>query len=296
MYPLWPVTDWITEGDEYVGDSALYWLRHPATGESWLWKTVKQETHGLQRVLGFDWSERVATEVAHRLNIPCSHVELAERQGQRGVVVLNFAPWGWQMSNGSLLLPNVVPGYSASRRGEVPGYTLDAVFEALDGSVAPDGSPENVRSGQEAFAGYLVLDALIGNRDRHHDNWAVLDDPNGQRWLAPAFDQASCLGYQERESRKIELLETRSVRQWVEVGRSRHFEGRPSLLELAVDAMQRVDPAARNAWADRLASISDDEWTPMLDAVPRHLLSQVDAKFAEEVLKVNRGRLLDALA
>ena len=33
---------------------------------------------------------------------------------------------------------------------------------------------EGIQSGVEVFAGYLLLDALIGNTDRHHENWAVM--------------------------------------------------------------------------------------------------------------------------
>jgi hypothetical protein len=30
-------------------------------------------------------------------------------------------------------------------------------------------------SPQDAFVGYLVFDALIGNTDRHHENWGITD-------------------------------------------------------------------------------------------------------------------------
>ena len=38
--------------------------------------------------------------------------------------------------------------------------------------------PENVTSSNELFVGYLLLDALIVNTDRHHANWAVITSPD----------------------------------------------------------------------------------------------------------------------
>jgi hypothetical protein len=47
------------------------------------------------------------------------------------------------------------------------------------------------------MAAYLVLDALIGNTDRHHENWGILRKHTEGGWfglLAPTFDHASSLG------------------------------------------------------------------------------------------------------
>lgn len=47
------------------------------------------------------------------------------------------------------------------------------------------------------MADYLMLDALIGNTDRHHENWGILRKRTESGWqgmLAPTFDHASSLG------------------------------------------------------------------------------------------------------
>jgi hypothetical protein len=57
--------------------------------------------------------------------------------------------------------------------------------------------PEAAVRRQTQFAEYVVLDAIIGNTDRHHENWGVLRRHLGTRWvsrLAPTFDHASSLG------------------------------------------------------------------------------------------------------
>lgn len=73
-----------------------------------------------------------------------------------------------------------------------------------------------------------MLDAVIGNQDRHHDNWGVIDTQDGARYLAPAFDLASCLGYQALAERKLRDLDRGDVASWAKRGRSNQFDGRPN--------------------------------------------------------------------
>jgi hypothetical protein len=50
---------------------------------------------------------------------------------------------------------------------------------------------------KKQFAEYLMLDAIIGNTDRHHENWGILRRKIKNKWysrLAPTFDHASSLG------------------------------------------------------------------------------------------------------
>jgi hypothetical protein len=50
----------------------------------------------------------------------------------------------------------------------------------------------------EWWAGTLTFDALIGNVDRHAENWGLLRDTSIEKgWrLAPAFDNGTSLGYE----------------------------------------------------------------------------------------------------
>jgi serine/threonine protein kinase HipA of HipAB toxin-antitoxin module len=61
------------------------------------------------------------------------------------------------------------------------------------------------------LAAYLVFDALIGNTDRHHENWGLCyraDASTKTRTLdvAPSFDHASSLGRELVDTRRSELL------------------------------------------------------------------------------------------
>lgn len=294
------VTDWVALREEPRGATTKDWLLPPGSGDrdpEWLWKEVSVETSGLYRELGQDWGERVAVEVANLLAVPAARVDLGRRDGKRGVVCRSFASdraGDPALTNASELLPNVVAGYDPHKTGESPGYTLDAVIELLTDVEAPDGSDPVVPDGRSAFAGVLLLDALIANRDRHHDNWGLVQTSEGVARLAPAFDQACCLGYQANEDDKKRRLDEDRVREWAERGRSNQFEGHPNLVDLAVEALGRIPAGASAFWIARLKSVTLHDMESVVRRVPDELMSQVDRTFAIRVMDVNRRRILDA--
>lgn len=49
---------------------------------------------------------------------------------------------------------------------------------------------------KHALAKTLTFDALIGNTDRHQDNWEVIEDFSGKRRLTPIFDNGTSMGHE----------------------------------------------------------------------------------------------------
>lgn len=62
-----------------------------------------------------------------------------------------------------------------SRAKHREGHTLTNIQRALrDLNPPPDQEELKHLAAYDVFCGYLVLDALVANRDRHDHNWAVL--------------------------------------------------------------------------------------------------------------------------
>lgn len=303
VYPLIDVTDWGAVGPEVLGTKRKQWLEHPDGGK-WLFKVVRSKIMGggELRVFGEDWSEKAAREIGLLVGVPVPEVHLARRttaagEVQRGSLVRSFLGGDEALAHGNELLGRADPSYDRDRTREVAGYTLKAVWVALDGFGPPSGMSAPISTAAEAFAGYLVFDALIANTDRNHENWAAVMPLRGQPRLAPSFDHATSLGFQEPADRKHAwLTDTHgdAVRRWIEKGQSSHFEGKPGLVELACAAMGRVPAAVAAYWRERVASLSPDAWRATIDTVPADLLSQPDRTFASEIVRLNRERLLDA--
>ncbi|MEO3855594.1 hypothetical protein [Acrocarpospora sp. B8E8] len=288
---------------EAAGMDEKVWLADPATSELWLYKPVTRHQNWAERnldpVQGENWAEKITSELARRLGVPAAAIEMAQRLGTPGCISLNLVPPGWEMQPGTVLLSEIVPGYDPTPRGGHHGHTLDNIQRVLDGYCAPLGwtrLPAGFNA-FDVFAGYVVFDAWIANRDRHSENWAVLRGPlgGGPPSLSPSYDHASCLGYHLTQRRLEEIINGRGVG-WFATRRDsayRYEDGMSqTLVEFAHSALRAASASARDHWLDRLAAVDSHEWASIVHATPE--MSEVARSFVVELLETNRRRLLDA--
>jgi hypothetical protein len=198
------------------------------------------------------------------------------------------------LEHGNELLARVDPTYDidAARRNQ--GYTVAAVRMSLDG-VGPPPSNHDLEqlSGFDVWTGYVVLDAWVAGRDRHHENWAAVRDLES-RWLAPSFDHGNALGFQETDERRAQLTEQPNrLLTWAKRGRSHHFAERPTLVSVAREALDLASPEATTLWRARLDAIEGQPVQELLAKVPSHLLSESSRRFCLGLLQLNRKRVLD---
>ena len=198
--------------DEQAGSKRKFWSNDD-DGHRMLFKYGRPGT-------GENWAEKIAAEVADLLMVPHAQVELAEFEGERGIVSYDVTE-GLErgaLVHGNELLTWTSPGYDMGSTFRNVQHTLARVLDALarDFIYAPRGHscPVGLERGVEVFVGYLLLDALIGNTDRHHQNWAVLVPYHApgvklRAELSPSFDHASSLGRELPEARQRELLSGR---------------------------------------------------------------------------------------
>lgn len=152
------------------------------------------------------------------------------------------------------------------------------------------------------FVGYLLLDALIGNTDRHHENWGMLssNDPAVYRsFLAPTFDHASSLGRNEPLEKKRERLITNdrnySVEGYADRAISAFYDSEGDTLSVFSAFQQAIDrkPEAAMGWLDRLRSLENESFDDLLARLPSERISEVSVAFARRMLEYNRDRLLE---
>ena len=169
-FPVLQVQPGEVTSDEALGSKTKFWFRRDA--ERWLFKEARGGT-------GEDWAEKVASDVARLIGINAATVELADYEGRRGCASLSFA----YREKGDVLIHG-----NEILAGMVLGYDITAAI----GKLFPQA--ELNRAVLTTLAGYLVFDALIGNTDRHHENWAILlRAPTSILEVAPTFDHASSL-------------------------------------------------------------------------------------------------------
>ncbi len=287
------VSAWEPAGEEQLGTKPKQWLRD-AADHLWLWKeaTFNCDRDGLTYRKGDDWAEVVAGRVGLELGVPVAVVELATRGDVFGVISRKVLDEVEALSHGNELLAGL--GIETRNAHDRAGYTLASVRAVLD-DVGPPAEHEGLSTAFDWFAGYLVLDCLVGNTDRHQDNWGVIGGRAGRR-LAPSFDHASCLGFLLSDERRRMHLATPDPNQSVSAyaGRAKSkFADQPTLLHVALDALGMASTEARRHWraaVERLPEISE-----IIVQVPEDRMSDPAKQFATALFHENHRFLSHGL-
>lgn len=255
---------------------------------------------------GENWAEKVACEICALLAIPHAHYEFAIWQGREGVVTESFLPADYDYVPANVVLSRLMPEYRGWKRFQARQHTV-RIFLTLgaDASIKlPVGYDVSkaIRRADDLMVGYLLLDALIGNSDRHGENWGFVVRVGSppRILLAPTFDHASSLGRNETDARRRGRLTTRdrgySVEAYAERTRSGFFAtpaARRTMTTLeAFEAAARMRPKAARCWVEALSDLGEPDFASIFDQVPTHLITTPARDFALRMLAFNRERLL----
>lgn len=291
-YPVVRIhAEWRPE-TEPMGSKTKFWFRRqddPAGGD-WLFKYPRPGT-------GEHWAEKIAAEVASLLDIGHANVELARFGDDRGSMSKSFARDGWELHHGNQMLEISVDGYDAAGSFRQTSHTLENIWKAVEHAFGH----EAAQRAKCAIAEHLVLDAVIGNTDRHHENWGVLRRRTGDDWaqvVAPSFDHASSLGRELRDDRREQLRLEDRVGFYAEKARgavywSENDRRAPSPVELVRQATLR-DPGIFGPALTRLDNLDDGSVEDVVGRVPDGWMSPAARAFAIALMRHNLERLRDA--
>ena len=294
LFPIIDVPDNAAEAQEAMGTKFKFWYRHPEL-DNCLFKLARPET-------GEDWSEKIAAELAGLLGLPHAIYELATWLGQPGIISPRFLPKSTALIHGNDILAGQVSSYPKSQGYRLSQHTLSLVLQALTkpGLRLPLqwSPPSGISEAVSVFVGYLMLDAWIGNGDRHHENWGfVVQLPDGIPHLAPTYDHASCLGRELLDAKRIERLQNQTVEKYAERSRSAFYrqesDKRPMSTLEVFRAIAQQYPKSANLWLEKLAQLSSQDLTSLWERIPSHRISQPALEFGYRMLEINRRRLLN---
>lgn len=324
MYPVVDISEWALLSDESVGAKPKSWCLDP-DDEKFLFKQSRLHA-------GEHWSEKIAAEVAHLLGMPHAEIELAVRGKRLGTISRSFLPHDFllhdkcTLHHGNELLSKRDLSYtSGAKNFGCVQHTLDNILGTLTNLNVrlPLGypGPAGITCGRDLFIGYLLLDALIANTDRHHENWAVVhraeqDQPSSYE-LAPTYDHASSLGRELTDHRRKIKLDAEASRllpvkpsrrdQTIvgylesDDGRSRifnsEFDPKPLRPMEVFELAWRKHREPAEAWLNQLDTVPVDAFDSIVAEVPINLsdmtIMSSDARnFALCLLSLNRHALL----
>ena len=279
--------EWVIDRED-MGTKTKFWYRDPDEDANWLFKYPRSDT-------GEHWAEKIAEEVASVLGVIRAKVELAQFEGDRGSVTESFARGGRALYHGNQMLERVVSGYEPRRRFRQSQHTLANIFEVMDRAFARS---ETAIRAKRTIASYTVLDALIGNTDRHHENWGLLlrrQDYSLRGFVALSFDHASSLGRELLDDRRDRFLEENRVGDYAEKGRGAIYwsedERRgPSPLELVRRAARDYSNLFRPVLL-KLAEIDESVFFKIVRRIPPDWMTSSAREFAVKLLCYNYRQL-----
>lgn len=277
---------------EQLGSKPKFWFRLEGDEQPWLFKFAREQT-------GEDWAEKVAAEIAKALDVPAAHIELAEFKGKRGTASRSFVETGKgiDLIHGSEVLAGRVLGYDKTKQWNQSAHSIGNIIKAIEQSFP--GTPAVAAEELKKLAGYVVLDALIGNVDRHHDNWALLRGPTDQgvavREVAPSYDHASSLGRELLDERRQLLLANHRVDQYVRKGSGGIYWDETDAkgmnpLELAIQAAAKYSVYFR-PWIRRVNELDPAVFRSILNRVTDDRMSAVAKDFCMAMLGITTDAL-----
>ena len=292
---------------ESVGSKQKFWYYRDEINDKrpWLFKANRPGT-------GEDWSEKVAAELCALLGLPHVGYELATWTHTPGVVSRRL-----DRDDETLVLGNVVlsgryaeyPLLTEEVFARIREHTLDIVLGTLDSpdlavQVPPEWvAPTGIETSSDVFVGYLLLDAWIGNTDRHDKNWGLVERLTTDgvlRYLAPTFDHASSMGREVTDDERRDRLGSkdrgRQVEAYASRARSALFhttaDRKPMHPILAFQRAAQARPRAASTWLEHLRSVSDATVEAVIERIPAIRMTDHSRTFALRVLNLNRATLL----
>jgi len=281
-YPIVQVRPEDVVGDEGMGSKPKFWFKRG--GGQWLFKEAREGT-------GEDWAEKVVAEVARVAGISAATVELAEFQGRRGCACRSFTPTNAEsLIHGNEILAGHVLGYDPRKKFHQSDHTLANIVEALR-RMFPD--PAHHDGVLADLGSYFVLDALVGNTDRHHENWGILTRARALEEgaieitmeVAPSFDHASSLGRELLDDGRQQFLAQGRVPAYVRRGHGAIFQS--AMDRRGVNPLSLVESGAQSHPAcflpalQRLKGIQLENLQVTVNFVPANRMTEPAKTFAK---------------
>jgi len=281
---------------EQLGTKSKFWYREATTNESMLFKEGRVGT-------GENWFEKICCEICRLLGVPHANYDFAVCGDRQGVVTNNFVPKGGRLIHGNELLVKLTDNYNETMQYRARQHTVRLVMVVTGAEFVkyPLGwdVPVVFQCPNDVFVGYLMIDALVSNQDRHHENWGMIYIGDGLH-LALSYDHASSLGRNENDQNMIERLTTldygRSVDSYIRRAKSAFYDthggDRPLGTLAAFQESVNISPIAGAYWLDKLEQVSQADFEELFRQIPNGIISETAIEFALKMLELNTQRLL----
>lgn len=241
-----------------------------------------------------DWSEKAVWELTKLLKLPAARYELAKAiDGDKEIPGSISIDCSQAENERRYPVEEMLRG-TLSKYNFPEDYTISNTIESLAKikvELPPNYEvPDGIKDGADLLVGIVMLDAWIGNSDRHDRNLEIVKQSDGSVYLSPAFDNGNSLGATEKQ----ELRESVSVLDYSQDYNYACFmEGEKDLTgKEALAVAAKIRPEAVKVWLNQLEKISQKQIKQIFEKIPSDRIKMESALFAQNLLGHNRLELL----
>ena len=262
---------------EGTGYLRKFWVEHPQLGQSLI--KIEEDT-------ALAWSEKVSYEIAARLKLPAASYEFGELIGwsnyadrTKVIVSPNFKSADVRYIQGTELL--------ASQTNPDDSYTVSRILETLSQNdiQLPSGyqAPFGIGNGADLMVGYLLLDSLVANNDRHSGNWEIGLDNTGTLTLAPVYDNGASFATTFGSI----VYDDFTAEKYMKTDLSYFGEFQIETFRQAA----QIRPDAARVWLSQLSQIEQQQLDDIFAQIPNERIDPKALAFSRELLNYNRSQL-----
>ena len=271
-----------------MGSKKKFWYLQEQQERKWLFKFPREKT-------GEHWAEKIASEIAELLDVQHATVRLAVYDERKGSATESFVRESEELVHGNQLLSHLVHGYDPGTTFRQSLHTLANIWSAVESAFV---ETEHIGLAKVQIAEYLVLDALIGNTDRHHENWGILQERVGndlKRRVAPSFDHASSLGRELVDTARDRRLSQERVGDYAEKASGAIYWSEDERSGLSpLNLVRRATCQYQEVFGPallKLSGVDDQSIGRVIERVPDLWMSDSARKFAFALMQYNVQQL-----
>jgi hypothetical protein len=149
----WNILEWVTT----TGTREKFFVENPANGKLYFFK------ESIDKYPDEYWSEIIASKVGQKLGFNVLDYNIAMHDDIFGCICESMIDQSMQeLEHGINLIKKSIPGFKLSARPIINFQDVEIALGKYN--------PYFINK----FIEVMVFDALIGNRDRHSENWAII--------------------------------------------------------------------------------------------------------------------------